>query len=83
MERQAAALYFAVLRTQYEAEMTAAKKSATKPLTCPFCGTAAEVHNGYPDVRVLCPNRRCPARPSVKWYPRRSRAIAAWNRRAK
>ena len=63
--------------------MTAAKKPATKPLPCPFCGAAAKVKRWFGDWDAYCSNDSCEVRPSVTIKPTRALAIAAWNRRAK
>lgn len=63
--------------------MTAAKKPATKPLPCPFCGTAAKVKRWFGAWDAYCSDLSCVVRPATVKHSTRALAIAAWNRRAK
>lgn len=68
--------------------MTAAKKkTAPKPLPCPFCGCKPKVMRVYMGVElkwcVACHAHRCVAFCETHNRDDRAEALAAWNRRAK
>jgi hypothetical protein len=62
-------------------ECAEAYLSTKQPLSCPFCGASAEVHN-YDRAGwcVECRNKQCPVQPDTQgFHPTRVGAVQTWN----